>query len=124
GQRIDDAGGDEEEPGLLFALVCQHDANVLVASLSPGDADAAELDAVPRELAAAELVELTRRDAVTTEVAVQRRRQPVARLPEVAHENAPAASPEHQGGAEAGWSAADDYHVVHARSSCKTVSTL
>src|SRR4029077_16572985 len=70
-QVVDHAGGDEQiAPGLLDA-VAQADAKAVGLALRRGDADAAELDVVDGQLAASQLVELRRRDAVAGEVAVE-----------------------------------------------------
>jgi len=86
---------------------------VRLLALGGGDADAPEFHAVGSELAAPEIVERPRLDAVAGQVPVERARPAIARLADVAHEHAPAAAPEHQRRAQAGRPASDDDHVEH-----------
>src|SRR5262249_53453679 len=107
----------------LLAAVRHRYAVMIVFELGASDADAPEFDAVARQLAASQLVELHRRDPVAGEITVKRPRAAIARLADVADQHWAAASPEHQCGTQSGRATSHDDHVVHAGHFCKTIST-
>ena len=91
---VDDARGNEEIPRPFFAAVRELEAVVIVDRRRAGHADASELDAVLWQLPPSEIEELPRRSAVTREVAVQRARGAIARLTDIANQDAATAAAE------------------------------
>jgi hypothetical protein len=113
GQIVYDAGRDEEKPCLFGAPIGELDAVVLVDGLRAGDADASKLDAVRRQLAPSEIVELCRRNAVARKVTMKRASRAIARLADIAKQNAAAAASQHQRRAQTRRSTSHHHHVVH-----------
>src|SRR6185295_17906652 len=71
GQVVDDAGGDQQVARLFLRPIAERHAIMIVEQLRAGDANAADLHAVGRQLTASEIMEGLRRDPVSCQVAVE-----------------------------------------------------
>jgi hypothetical protein len=123
-QIVDDAGGDQQKTRIFLAAVGERDAVAVPNRTSVDHADRPEFDVVGGELTASEIVQLAGSDPVAGEVAVQRPRAAIARLAEIAKQDAAAAPSEHQRRAQACRASADHDDVEHRTAGgCKTITT-
>src|SRR5207245_8346043 len=101
-------------PGVFLAAIAEAHGEAAVRPAHYGcDGDAAPLDAILIQLAAAKVHEGGRRDPVARQISMHRLRAAISWLTEIADEHAAPAPAKHQRRAQTGWPASDNHYVEH-----------